>query len=551
MQKKRDESDLIWESFISGTQHKQNTELKRLWEQDVKYVEQFLIDEGLMDKVKGAYQGAKEFASSKLLKPVMTFLAKIIANDPQTSEKAAAAAKKGPEALQQLASAEGDQGVVQQLEQIPAPQQAESFELNLNDMIVEALVSDGLITESAGEIIIENRKYDYAKDILSELSHKGEIPYMPVTERMAPVKSGYVGNTRRDVAELKRQVKSFLTANPKMATSGRFKQLTSVIKSMDREGRGAEGGTAQTPQQPAATATPEQPAATATPEQPAGAVAPDQQSTQPAGPSPSSIQSQGLLGKIWNFIKSNKGAISGAAALGIAAALTATGNPMASSYLTGALIGGVRGAIKGATGTEGGFVDKLKGAANQAGKESMIGGGIGAAAAGVGGMISDLGVGGDVAANADAASPAAEPTVGGDEFSEPTRPDADELAQMQADTGMQDPEANANAGLPDPYDPANSEAPSDPEANANAGLPDPYDPANSEAPMQEPTRPDDGTTRGINPDGSEYTKDADGNAVDGQQATDKKGFGQKFKDFFKPSETPRKLPTRVPQGRAF
>ena len=69
--------------------------------------------------------------------------------------------------------------------------------------------------------------------------------------------------------------------------------------------------------------------------------------------------------------------------------------------------------------------------------------------------------------------------------------------------------------------------------------------------MQEPTRPDAGTTRGINPDGSEYTKDADGNAVDGQQATDKKGFGQKFKDFFKASETPRKLPTRVSQGRAF
>ena len=223
---------------------------------------------------------------------------------------------------------------------------------------------------------------------------------------------------------------------------------------------------------------------------------------------------------------------------------------MAASYLTGALIGGARGAIKGATQTQGGFVDKLKGAANQAGKESMIGGGIGAAAAGVGGMVSDLGAGGDVAASADAAPAATEPTVGGDEFSEPTRPDAAQLDQMQQDTQTGawdpnqsvDPEAGANAGLPDPYDPANSVDPDlGPEADANAGLPDPYDPANSQEPMSEPTRP--GEVRGIGADGQEYTR-AEGEPAPG---TEKKSFGQKFKDFFKPSTTPRELPTSMPQ----
>ena len=140
-----------------------------------------------------------------------------------------------------------------------------------------------------------------------------------------------------------------------------------------------------------------------------------QQETQPTQQAPgpqSSISAQpGLLGKIWNFVKSNKGAISGAAALGIAAALTATGNPMASAYLTGALIGGVRGAIKGATSTEGGFVDKLKGAANQAGKDSMIGGGLAAAGAGMAGAVGDLAAGSaDLASGAGDAANAVEPT---------------------------------------------------------------------------------------------------------------------------------------------
>ena len=45
MYNRKDDSQLIWESMMKRTNHKQNTELEKLWEQDVKYVEQFLIDE--------------------------------------------------------------------------------------------------------------------------------------------------------------------------------------------------------------------------------------------------------------------------------------------------------------------------------------------------------------------------------------------------------------------------------------------------------------------------------------------------------------------------
>ena len=86
------DNDLIWESLISKTQHKSNKQMKQLWEQDIKYVEQFLIDEGLMDTVKKGFGAVKDFAADKLLKPVMNFLAGIIAKDPQLAQKAQAAA---------------------------------------------------------------------------------------------------------------------------------------------------------------------------------------------------------------------------------------------------------------------------------------------------------------------------------------------------------------------------------------------------------------------------------------------------------------------------
>ena len=116
--------------------------------------------------------------------------------------------------------------------------------------------------------------------------------------------------------------------------------------------------------------------------------------------------------------------------MGLAAAIAAsTGNPMAFSYLVGGLVGGAKGAIQGATQTQGGFVDKLKGAANQAGADSMKAGGLAAAASGIGQMASNA-AGGAPSTGGEVAD--AGGTQGGEEFVEPTRPTLDQLKQTGA-----------------------------------------------------------------------------------------------------------------------
>ena len=58
--------------------------------------------------------------------------------------------------------------------------------------------------------------------------------------RVKPVvKEQYSGRVRQDVAELKRQIKQFMGANPRMAKDQRFTQLQQVVSGMDREGRSA------------------------------------------------------------------------------------------------------------------------------------------------------------------------------------------------------------------------------------------------------------------------------------------------------------------------
>ena len=139
----------------------------------------------------------------------------------------------------------------------------------------------------------------------------------------------------------------------------------------------------------------------------------------PAGSAPApeaGAAKPGILGKIWNFVKENKGAIGGLAAMGVAAAVITMAGPtvaaIATKYLTGALIAGAAGAIKGAKGTEGGFKDKLKGAAAGAGKASMKGGALstvaGLAGNAMGGMMGDAEA---TAAAGEVPSAAAEPYV--------------------------------------------------------------------------------------------------------------------------------------------
>lgn len=185
----------------------------------------------------------------------------------------------------------------------------------------------------------------------------------------------------------------------------------------------------------------------------------------PAGGAPApadGAKAPGILGKVWNFVKANKGAIGGLAAMGIAAALIAGGGPFAipaTRYLTGALMGGVRGAIKGAKGTEGGMMDKFKGAANQAGADSMKGGAVGMVAGAAGDAVgSVMGGAADTAAAGEVPSAAAEPYVEPSVEPEVTPSDYGGSPEDYSTGGVYDQETQDIAGSSGGFDPETGES---------------------------------------------------------------------------------------------
>ena len=177
------DNDLIWESLVNKTKHKENKQLEQLWEQDLEYVEQFLIAEGLMDTVKKGFGAVKDFAADKLLKPVMNFLAGIIAKDPQMAQKAQAAAAQGPEALQQLAATEGDPTIAQQLQSTGGATTGESlsYKFNMNQMICDALVEERLITSQHAQIIQEKYYRATINELHTQMKQDAGCPWMPAT----------------------------------------------------------------------------------------------------------------------------------------------------------------------------------------------------------------------------------------------------------------------------------------------------------------------------------------------------------------------------------
>ena len=507
------DNDLIWESFQNRTNHKiskQNSKYSELLENDLKYIEEFLIREGIWDKVKGAAGAAagkvKDFAADKIMKPLMDMLAAAIQKDPASAEKLPELqqAAQGGGDIGAILQASGDQSIMKQIEGQPdaaaggvadpadpeaaAAPQAESYlyQFNMNKMICEALVDQGIISESKSQIIQERYYVGAIGTLFNEANKPKDCPWMPnlIAEEAPPVApqfangvSGKIKKGWRKPAEAaaeapaKERVNNAAIASQvkdlvHKATGGKNKprvwqqlmkadkQFAGFVQKQSAGAPAAEAPATGTPEAPA-TGTPEAPAeapATSTPEAPAakpegtpgpaaptvgaggasmpegtpgpaaptvgagGASMPAEKpiadGATPAGGAPTpadGAKAPGILGKVWNFVKANKGAIGGLAAMGIAAALIAGGGPLAipaTRYLTGALIGGVRGAVKGATGTEGGFTDKLKGAANQAGADSIKGGAIGAVAGAAGDAVA--GVGADAAAaEVDGATPSA------------------------------------------------------------------------------------------------------------------------------------------------
>ena len=418
------DNDLIWESLMNKTQHKSNKQLEQLWEQDLEYVEQFLIAEGLMDTVKKGFGAVKDFAADKLLKPVMNFLAGIIAKDPQMAQKAQAAAAQGPEALQQLAATEGDPTIAQQLQSTGGATTGEShsYKFNMNQMICDALVEERLITSQHAQIIQEKYYRATINELHTQMKQDAGCPWMPAT-----VVSENAVDAAAQIAQLMKsgggpkKVLNALMADD-MSGFGEYlenefgvdenavaKKRQQVQQGQDQYGSqgnaqpvdnpNATGAEGETPADPNATGaegeTPADPNATgaggAQADGTAGVQAGGETAPEQPTPDPDAggQGKPGLISKVWNFIKSNKGAIGGAAAMGLAAAIAAsTGNPLAFSYLVGGLAGGVKGAMQGFNQTQGSFGDKVKGAINKAGTDSMKAGGLATVASGIGQMAS-------------------------------------------------------------------------------------------------------------------------------------------------------------------
>jgi hypothetical protein len=588
------DNDLIWESFQQRTNHKmaqQNSKYDELLENDLKYIEEFLIREGIWDKVKGAAGAAagkvKDFAAEKIMKPVMDMLVAAMQKDPASAEKLPELqqAAQGGGDIKGILQANGDQSIMKQLEAQPdaadpeagAAPQAESYlyQFNMNSMICEALVDQGIISESKSQIIQERYYVGAIGTLFNEANKPKDCPWMPSTAQQVnesnvqAVINQIDAIARTGGAKPKKIWPGLLKKNKGFQNFIAIQKAAAVTEAPTEESPGPEGapedgteappGTPEAPEtetvpfvsaanpgdphpslpnivfvkaapppnpdghgvfapaegfewvdpddtsagakpkdevetpeedapQPMSAGDENTPTETSTetstetptetpesdpqsqiqnlqgqlkdddPDTPdeiaqmkaqiaqltaqlnggkdagAGPAAPTvgaggasmpakpvADGATPAGGAPAPVdgaKAPGILGKVWSFLKDNKGAIGGLAAMGIAAALTGGVGPvatLASTYLSGALIGGTMGAIKGARATEGGFMDKLKGAANQAGTSSMKAGGVAAVAGAIG-----QGVGGINANAANAATDGQIPSVGAEPYVAPS-----------------------------------------------------------------------------------------------------------------------------------
>jgi len=264
----------------------------------------------------------------------------------------------------------------------------------------------GLITENtnltdeeAFDILQESTKdvtkleaYMGVKDVFADLTLDYLLERYHHLRVKPVVKEQYSGRVRQDVAELKRQIKQFLGANPKMAKDQRFAQLQQVVTGMDREGRGAPAAgagetvtstTDVTTTPPAPGAAPAPAPAPAPGAAPAPAPAPGVDVTTDVaapggGPVPPAVDTAidveevpakpGIMSRMAGGLKRGAGAVGRGLAKGAAAIAPTAG------AIGGTLAGGALGGIPGAM--AGGAVGKALGRGAQAGLRQK--GGLGA-----------------------------------------------------------------------------------------------------------------------------------------------------------------------------
>lgn len=356
------DANLIFENYIKRVR---SIDSQSLLEADLIEFENFLIKEGLFDKFKqkaaAAGKGVKDFATTKLLKPLVDNALKFLAkNDPETLKKLQGA--QGDKAAMDAILAQGKQEQEKIQQGISTTNESSEYFTN-HYIFSQILFSEGIVSEDNANLIIEKyNEEDNEASIAKSLGFKNRNEF-----RAAYREAG--------------GLKQYFDKNPDKAKAVNFDSSKSIAQNF-----------AAAQQAPAAA---QQPAA---------------QPQEGGG---------GFIKKAFNWVKANpiKTSVGALAVLGVVAAAAPA---IAPAILAGALKGGgfgaatgaVTGTIKGLKDTKGELkgMDRFKSVAKTAGKQALtkglagaaIGGGVGGVAGAVTNKLQSIANAKELAANADA-----------------------------------------------------------------------------------------------------------------------------------------------------
>ena len=212
-----------------------------------------VLEEGVWDSIKsgaskvagavgGAYQSAKGAVTNKLYLPLVKMV------QQKFPEAWAELKQMSPEQLKRamgksapsLVKASADPYVTESLYYYCRTINEDAGkDYPLDDLWAEAnRVEDQCRLENAWSVFDE---------MVNEASPQRGGTALTPPDHNAPAAKRYTGSVRKDVMTLKKDVKEFLDANPKMAGDGRFKQIEDLVANLDREGRAKNVGTGTPP----------------------------------------------------------------------------------------------------------------------------------------------------------------------------------------------------------------------------------------------------------------------------------------------------------------
>ena len=205
-----------------------------------------VLEEGVWDSIKsgaskvggaigGAYQSAKGAVKDKLMMPLVKMLQ-----------------QKFPDALNQLVAWAQKNPNARDFSNVADPAVSESIyyymktinEETGKDYPLDELWAEANRVEDQGRL--ENA-WSVLDEMVNEVAPQVGGTALTPPDHSAPAAKRYSGSVRNDVMTLKKDVKEFLTANPKMAGDGRFKQIEDLVSNLDREGRAKAAGAPAAP----------------------------------------------------------------------------------------------------------------------------------------------------------------------------------------------------------------------------------------------------------------------------------------------------------------